>query len=83
VIERFYRWRRNPLAAKPPIPNLSNLSIRISGMHYTPKTMVCQTFIAQNPPIKHNEKVIKCFKTPAKNLERFDNYGNNLYNSGI
>jgi len=20
VIERFYRWRRNPLAAKPPIP---------------------------------------------------------------
>jgi len=30
-------WRPNL-----PIPNLPNLSIRISGMHYTPKAMVCQ-----------------------------------------
>jgi hypothetical protein len=83
-MERFYRWRRNPLADQTPYPQTFQTFLsRIWGMHYTPKTMVCQTFIAQKPPIKHNEKVIKCFKTPAKNLERFDNYGNNLYNSGI
>jgi hypothetical protein len=44
-IERFYRGRRNVLAAKPPIPKPSNLQTFICGMDYTPKTMVCQTFI--------------------------------------
>jgi hypothetical protein len=47
VIERFYRGRRNPLAAKPPYPKPSNLQTFISRMHYIPNTMVCQTFYAQ------------------------------------
>ena len=46
-IERFYRWRRNVLAPKPPIPNLL---IPISRMNYTPKPPICQTFYAQIPP---------------------------------
>jgi hypothetical protein len=37
----------------------------------------------KKPLQKCPENVAKSFKTPGKNLERFDNYGNNLYNSGI
>jgi hypothetical protein len=47
VIERFYRGLRNPLAAKPPTPNLQTSQTFISRMHYIPNTMVCQTFYAQ------------------------------------
>jgi hypothetical protein len=53
------------------------------GLHYILDIEVCQTFIAKKPPQKCPENVGKCFKTPGKNLKRFDNYGKSLYNSVI
>ena len=46
MIEDFYGGLRNVLAAKPPIPKPSNLQTFIWGMHYIPKSKVCQTFYA-------------------------------------
>jgi hypothetical protein len=71
VIGGFYRGLRNPLAAQPPHPkpsNLPNLHIphALYPQYHGLSNLLC--------PEKHNEKVIKCFKTPGKNLERFDIY---------
>ena len=41
-MEGFYGGLRNPLAAKPPYPKPSNLQTFIWGMHYIPKSKVCQ-----------------------------------------
>ena len=72
MIERFYRWRRNPLAAKPPIPKPSK----------PPYPHIPHALYPQNHGLsnlyslkKCHKNVAKCFKTPGKNLERFDNYG--------
>ena len=58
--------------AKPPIPKPP---IPIWGMHYTHKPWFCQTFIAKKPPQKCPQIITKSYKTPGKNIERFDNYG--------
>jgi hypothetical protein len=80
VIERFYRGLRNPLAAKPPYPkpsNLPNLHMRhaLYPQYHGLSNLLC--------PEKHNKKVIKVLENQEKSIERFDNYGNNLYISGI
>jgi len=72
VIGRFYRWRRNPLAAKPPYPKPPKPFYPHIWHALYPQNNGLSTL---KPLQKHNEKVIKCFKTPGKNLERFDNYG--------
>jgi hypothetical protein len=80
VIERFYRWRRNPLAAKPSYPKPSNLPIPISPHAlYTKYPGLSNLYSLKKCP----ENITKSYKTPGKNLKRFDNYGNNLYKSGI
>jgi hypothetical protein len=65
-------WRRNPLAAKPPIPK----PFKPSYPH------IWHALYLQNHGLsnlyslkKCHKNVAKSFKTPAKNLERFDNYG--------
>jgi hypothetical protein len=69
-IERFYRGRRNVLAAKPPYPKPSYLpNLHIGAALYT--------------RYRGLSKVIKLLENQEKSIERFGNYGKSLYNSGI
>jgi hypothetical protein len=59
VIRRFYRWRRNVLAAKPSYPQTLIAD-------YTPKPPICQTLYAKNP-YKFCTKIYKkCTKLQQK-----------------
>jgi hypothetical protein len=71
VIERFYRWRRNVLAAKPPYPKPSNLQTFIAGHALYPQNHGLSNLYSLK---KCPEIITKSYKTPGKNLERFDNY---------
>jgi hypothetical protein len=72
VIGRFYRWRRNPLAAKPPyLKPLKPFYPHIWHALYPQNHGLSNLYSLKKCP----KNVAKSFKTPGKNLERFDNYG--------
>jgi hypothetical protein len=72
VIGRFYRWRRNPLAAKPPYPKpFKPFYPHIWHALYPQNHGLSNLYSLK----KCHKNVAKSFKTPGKNLERFDNYG--------
>ena len=57
MIERFYRWRRNPLAAKPPIPKPPKPSnLHMGAALYTRYGGLSNLFILKTPH-KNPQKV--------------------------